>query len=119
MVSLHQVIANSLLLLMLLLGVWGLGSALFKRGVSGSYRSTYILSLGVFAIQAAIGLALLVTGHRPKDMLHLIYGIAPFLALGGALTYASGMKPRRESLTLGVAALFTFGLIIRAYTTGR
>jgi heme A synthase len=115
----HQIVANALLLLMLLLGLWGLLMALLKRPVGGSFRSTYVLSIGVFALQAAIGAALLVSGHRPKDMLHLIYGIAPFLALGVAYSYSGNAQPRRESLTLGLAALFTFGLIIRAYTTGR
>ena len=43
----------------------------------------------------------------------------PFIALGWAWGYAAKAAPRRESLTLGFAALFTFGLIIRAMTTGR
>jgi heme A synthase len=115
----HQVVANALLLLMLLLGVWGLLMAAAKRGVGGSFRSTYVLAIGVFALQAAIGAAMLISVLRPRDMLHLLYGIAPFIALGGAYSYASNMEPRREALWLGVAALFTFGLIIRAYTTGR
>lgn len=119
MVQFHQIIANSLLLLMFLLAMWGLGAALFRRSVGGSYRSTYILSIGVFGLQAAIGAALLLSGHRPADMLHLIYGIVPFLALVAGYIYSAGMKPRREALTLGLAALFTFGLIIRAFTTGR
>ena len=114
----HQVVANALLLLMLLLGLWGVVMGLAKRSAGGSFRSTYVLAMGVFGLQAAIGAALLISGHRPKDMLHLIYGVAPFLALGLAYSYSGRAEPRRESLTLGVAALFTFGLIIRAYTTG-
>lgn len=119
MIQLHQVVANALLLLMLLLGLWGLMMAALKRPVGGSFRSTYVLSIGVFGLQAAIGIVLLVTGNRPRDILHLIYGIVPFLALGGAYSYASSLTPRKEALTLGVAALFTFGLIIRAFSTGR
>jgi heme A synthase len=115
----HQIVANGLLILMLLLGLWGLLMAIAKRGVGGSYRSTYILAIAVFGLQAVIGAALLITGHRPKDWLHLLYGIVPFIALGWAWGYAAKAAPRRESLTLGFAALFTFGLIIRAMTTGR
>jgi len=119
MTQLHQVVANALLLLMLLLGLWGLIMAAAKRGVGGSFRSTYILSIGVFGLQAVVGAALLITGHRPKDLLHILYGIVPFVALGWAWSYASNTRPRRESLMLGVVALFTFGLVIRALTTGR
>lgn len=119
MAQLHQTVAFALGMLMLLLGLWGLIMAAANRSVGGSFRSTYILSIGVFGVQAIIGLLLLVSGARPRDSLHILYGIVPFLALGYAFTYAGRMKPRRESLTLGLAALFTLGLIIRAYSTGR
>ena len=119
MTSFHQILANSLLLLMLLLGLWGLGVAVFNRKIGGSYRSTFILAMGVFILQDVIGLALFISGSRPKDILHVIYGVAPVLALGLAHTYAGSMTSRREALTYGGAALFTFGLVIRAYTTGR
>jgi len=118
-VQFHQVVANALLLLMLLLALWGLLMAAANRSVGGSFRSTYILSIGVFGLQAIIGIVLLVSGARPRDFLHILYGIVPFVALGGGYTWSSGMKSRREALTLGVAALFTFGIVIRAFTTGR
>lgn len=104
---------------MLLLGLWGLLMALANRGAGGSFRSTYVLAMGVFGLQVVIGAVLLITGHRPKDLLHLLYGIVPFIALGWAWGAAAKVQPRRESLTLGMAALFTFGLVIRAMTTGR
>jgi len=119
MTSFHQILANSLLLLMLLLGFWGLGVAAFNRKIGGSYRSAYVLAIGVFILQDVIGLIVFITVHPPKDILHLIYGVAPVLALGLAHTYAGSMTSRREALTYGGAALFTFGLIIRAYSTGR
>jgi uncharacterized membrane protein len=120
MANLHQTVAFALGMLMLLLGVWGLVMALAGRSVGGSYRSTYVLSMGVFGLQAVIGALLWVSGARPKDTLHILYGIVPFLALGYAFSYSGrAAKPRTESLALGIAALFTFGLVIRAYTTGR
>ncbi|HEX6511763.1 MAG TPA: hypothetical protein VF157_05665 [Chloroflexota bacterium] len=117
--QLHETVANALLLLMLLLGLWGMFMGLIKRPLGGGFRATYVLSIGFFGVQAVIGAVLWLSGSRPRDTLHILYGIAPFLALGYALSYGSRMKPRNEALTLGIAALFTFGLIIRAYTTGR
>jgi heme A synthase len=119
-VQLHQAVANALGLLMLLLGLWGLVVALARRRVGGSFRSTYVLSIGVFGLQAVVGGLLWLSGSRPKDTLHILYGIVPFLALGYAFSYAGrSVKPGRESLVLGIAALFTFGLVLRACTTGR
>ena len=119
MAQLHQTVAFALGMLMVLLGLWGLIMGLANRPAGGSFRSTYVLSIGVFGLQALIGVILLVSGARPRDTLHILYGIVPFLALGYAFSYSARLKPRTESLTLGLAALFTFGLIIRAYTTGR
>lgn len=119
MAQLHQTVAFALGMLMLLLGLWGLFMAMINRPVGGSFRSTYVLSIGVFGVQAVVGALLWLSGARPKDTLHILYGIVPFLALGYAFSYAGKAKPRREALTLGIVCLFTFGLVIRAYTTGR
>ncbi len=104
---------------MIVLGVWGLTMGLANRSVGGGFRSTYVLSIGMFGLQAVIGAVLWISGSRPKDTLHILYGIVPFLALVYAFSYGGRLKPRRESLTLAVAALFTFGLILRACSTGR
>ena len=114
----HKDLFTALLLLMLLLGLWGLGAAAINRSVGGSYRSTYVLSIAVFLIQDVIGIAIFISGGRPRDMLHLIYGVAPLLALGLAFSYTHDVSKRREALWLGLAALFTFGLILRAASTG-
>ena len=119
MLDFHRTVANALLLLMLLLGLWGLLMAALNRSPGGGFRSTYVLSIGVFALQAIIGGVMLASGFRPKETLHILYGIAPFLALGYAFSYSAKMTPRKESLMLGIAALFTFGLVLRACGTGR
>ncbi|HEU0167462.1 MAG TPA: hypothetical protein VFS62_06780 [Chloroflexota bacterium] len=118
MINLHQLLFTSLLLLMLLLGIWGLGAAAFNRAVGGSFRATYVLSIAVFLVQDLVGIVIFITGGRPRDMLHLLYGVAPLLALGLAFSYTSQQSKRREALWLGLAALFTFGLILRAASTG-
>ena len=118
MINFHQLLFTSLLLLMLLLGIWGLGAAAFNRSVGGSYRATYVLSIAVFVIQDLIGIIIFLTITHPRDILHLIYGVAPLMALGLAFSYTSGLSKRREAVWLGLAALFTFGLILRAASTG-
>ena len=117
-IQLHQVVANALLLLMLLLGLWGLSMSMLNRSVGGSFRSTYVLSIAVFGLQAVVGIVVFILTGGPRDKLHLLYGVVPFLALGAAFGYTSSMSARREAMWLGVAALFTAGLVIRAMTTG-
>lgn len=121
-VFLHQGFGQVVLIYSLLLALWGL--FLYARGEppSGGYLGALILDEGVIIVQSLIGIVLYGLGYRPGQTLHLLYGLAVFLALPTAYLWASanraGPLTRRDSLILGVACLFLFGLGIRAATTG-
>ncbi len=117
MVDLHLRIAYSLVLYYAALGVWGLFLAVRKSGVSPSYRGALIIGVGIGVIQALIGIFLLVTGLRPADNLHFLYGATVILTLPLVLSYISDKKVSRP-LAFGLASLFMAGLAIRAITTG-
>ncbi|MHB8618888.1 MAG: hypothetical protein ACYDAG_04825 [Chloroflexota bacterium] len=118
MLQFHQAIATSAILLMLILALWGIGAGVLKRSVGGTYRSTYVLTMGLFAVQAVIGLGLLITGRRAAIGLHYAYGVVTLIVLGLAYSYTGRASARREAFIFGFAALFTLGLVIRAYMTG-
>jgi heme A synthase len=103
---------------MLGLALWGLGAALFRRSVGGTYRAVYALSAMLFVLQALIGVTMVLTGLRPGDTLHYLYGILPMVTLSGAFVYSRKSSARREAVIFGVVALFTFGLVIRAWMSG-
>jgi hypothetical protein len=68
--------------------------------------------------EAAIGLVLLITGHRPTEAIHLFYGAATVIPIPAAELLARRVRPGAEVtyLLAGVAATALFGL--RAVTTG-
>ncbi|MGC8876270.1 hypothetical protein [Thermus sp.] len=78
-------------------------------------------------LQVLLGFLLLLQGLRPKDGLHLLYG----LLLAAGLHYLGGLEPggwlhrglkdppKRPELFVALGLLFSLGLVLRAYFTGR
>lgn len=79
------------------------------------------LLIGVFAataLGALSGLALLATGARPVDPLHLLYAAAAPVVLAVARWRASPARPGRAGLWLGAGAAVALGVLFRLWTTG-
>jgi hypothetical protein len=89
-----------------------------KHAPGGSFRATLVLTEGLFIVQGLIGIAMFFGGARPHDQLHWLYGPLLVIVLPIAASYLSGRESRREPLVYGLAALFMFGLGVRAYMTG-
>src|SRR5205814_1386917 len=80
-------------------------------------------SLGAIAIaviasivQGLLG-ALVAFSQPPRDLLHVLYGVAVVLAMPFAASLLRDRAPRGQSVALGFAALFTAGLAIRGIIT--
>lgn len=90
------------------------------------FRPAYIPTMRVFVrlcaaaavVEALVGVALLVAGHRPTETIHLFYGAATVIPIPAAELLARRARPEAEVMYLlaGVAATALFGL--RAVTTG-
>ncbi len=114
---LHQGLFRAGVLITLIVAGWGLVTWLRKQPASGGYRSTLVLTEVLFVLQALVGIGLYVTGRRPHDTLHLLYGVLLIVTLPIAASYTSSHEKRREPLIFGIAGLFMTGLAIRALTT--
>ena len=70
------------------------------------------------AVEALIGIALVIGGHRPTETIHYFYGAATVIPIPAADLLARRLKPEAEMMYLlaGVVATALFGL--RAVTTG-
>ena len=77
----------------------------------------------VVAIEGLVGLGLLLTGKRPADLLHVVYGVAALVTApvgywlarrGGVRTPGSG----RRDVWVAVAAVVLLGLELRLLMTG-
>ena len=81
----------------------------------------------VAILQVLLGFLLFLQGLRPKDGLHLLYG----LLLAAGLHYLGGLEPggwfyrglqdppKRPELFVALGLLFCVGLVLRVYLTGR
>lgn len=114
--SLHATLASTIVLYLVLVGVWGLWLGIRASGPSSSFRGALVIAEGATIAQGLVGLA--VALERPLNGIHALYGVALVLALPLAATLVRGRAPRGQSVALGVAALFTAGLAMRGITTG-
>jgi heme A synthase len=116
-IELHQRIALSLVLYYAVLGVWGLFLAVRRSPLSPSYRGALVIGVALGGVQALLGVVLVLSGDRPSDNLHFLYGASVILTLPLVMSYIVDKKVSRP-LAFGLASLFMAGLAIRAITTG-
>jgi heme A synthase len=116
-VELHQRIALAIVLYYAAVGLWGVFLALRKSAITPGFRGALIIGVGLGVVQAIVGLTLVLTGLRPLDNLHYLYGATVILTLPLVAAYIVDKKFSRP-LAFGLASLFMAGLAIRAITTG-
>jgi hypothetical protein len=74
--------------------------------------------LTVVVVQVAVGAATYLTGSRPAEPLHLVYGLAAVGVLPLAATFASEAPPRPRAWVLVVVLAVLLLLIWRLASTG-
>ena len=118
LVFLHTLGARALVAFAVVVGIWGAYGYFRHAQVSGGFRSSYLIMAGLTALQGLFGLALLVTGHPPARLLHVVYGIFAVIFLPGAYLYAHGGSKRREAVVLAGAAWIVAIAYLRGISTG-
>jgi heme A synthase len=105
-------------------GIWGLLLFFMKRPINRPWRISLIVTAVIAALQAVLGIILVLLGQKPGTgtglyYLHYIYGAIVVLAIPIAITYAtSGKNPRRDVLIFSIAALILVAAAVRALMTG-
>lgn len=87
----------------------------------GGSRWTDRLRMGlalVIGLQVLVGVALFATGARPRESLHLLYGLAMLAVLPLAGSFASEAPPRPRAWVLVAACLILLVLAWRLASTG-
>jgi heme A synthase len=118
LVFLHGLGARALLVFAVVLGVWGTYLYFRKQELNGGFRASYLIMGGLMAVQGLVGLVTLVTGGRPHELLHLVYGAFAVLFIPGAYFYAQGGARRREAVILAGAAWVVSIAFFRGIATG-
>jgi hypothetical protein len=128
-VSLHlilAVVATAASLAVIASAIW---SAVAGRRSGGrrDHRSAVdravLVVLGSAHAAGLVGAVLFVTGSRPADPLHFVYGPAALLALPVAIwvgargTHGGSSRVRRDVWTAG-GGLVVLGIVLRLFATG-
>lgn len=115
----HDRFAVACVLFALVLAIWGSFQFLRYRRVSGGFRSSYLLLIGLTAVQGIIGVVLLLGGHRPKDWpLHIVYGIFAIAFLPALYFYSERRNDLREAAFLAASCWIVLVAFARGLTTG-
>ena len=117
MVTVHQRLGEAVQLLGVVGAIWA-GWCVIRRSASPSLRVYVLLSEAVITLQAALGIGLAVSGHRPHDSLHFVYGPAVFLSLPVAWLIGTRTDERGEHLALLGGCVAVVLLSLRAIQTG-
>lgn len=81
-------------------------------------RSYVWLAIAAVSLQGLLGILLAVTGARPAEGLHFLYGPLVLVTLPLTLLFCRGAGQRREAWTLTVGFLLAVLLAVRALMTG-
>ena len=104
--------------------IWGFVLYFMKKPMNRPWRISLIIAAVFAALQALLGITLVVLGQKPGTgrglyYLHYVYGAIVVLAIPIAITYAtSGKNPRRDVLIFSIAALILVAAAVRALMTG-
>jgi cytochrome b561 len=89
-----------------------------RPGAIPTVRVFVRLCAGAAAVEALVGLAMVVAGQRPADAIHFFYGAATVIPIPAAEALARRVHPQSEMRYLLVGAISTALFGLRAVTTG-
>lgn len=115
----HGRLSVTVLLYLLILGLWGLWSYLRGRGISPSLWGALAIAELLIVVEGLLGAGLFVAGYRPaRTGIHILYGVFLAVALPGAYTLTRERQARGQALIFALVVLFLAGVAIRARMTG-
>ena len=117
--DIHHNLATSVLLFMLIAGVWGIISYARGRSMSGNYWG--ILAVGELLIlaQGVLGAVLWISGARPGRLgVHILYGVVAVISLPAYYAITRGRDDRQVVLVYGMLNFFLAAISLRAAATG-
>lgn len=116
--QLHAGLANTVILFLLVCGLWGFVSA-FRGGMNGSLAGALVIGEGLILVQGLLGAVSYLLGYRAaQGGLHILYGLTIAITLPGIYGFTRDRSPESQALWFGGGALFVVGLALRGITTG-
>jgi hypothetical protein len=116
--DIHARLANSALLYILLVAVWGWWRYFRQQGIHSSYWGALAIGEILILLQGFLGAYLWINGSRPSLPIHILYGLISGLAIPAAFAITKGRDSRRDLMVYGAMLLFLAALLWRAVATG-
>ncbi len=117
MQAIHQIFAVAALIAVVIGVVWAAVLAITRRPGGRAFARAQAVLVGIVALAAIGGALVFLTGSRPADGLHLVYGAVAILVIPFARSFLRA-EARRDALVLFVAAVVLGGVIYRLFATG-
>jgi heme A synthase len=118
LIEIHRRLAYALLIYTVILGIWGGFQFLRSRAVSGGFRSSFLLMIGLLAVQGLLGVVSFTTSPPPRGILHVVYGIFAIVFLPGVYFYAARGSRAREAAFMAASCWIVAVAFGRGITTG-
>jgi hypothetical protein len=116
--DLHGTLGFLILVAALLFVLVAAITAWLGRGGDAWIARLRLVFEAILLVQVVVGAIVFLTGARPTEWLHLVYGIAILAVIPLATTFASEAPPRSRSGVLAVAGLVILLLAWRLLSTG-
>jgi hypothetical protein len=116
--DLHVVLALVSVVAMAGVAVEGAGRAFLRRPPGRFAAATRGAAVVVVGMTMAGGVAMLVRGDRPGELLHFVYSVLALALVPFADSLAAHASPRRRGLARLLGALVALGVIARLFATG-
>jgi uncharacterized membrane protein len=115
--DLHSMLGNAFSLFALIIAGWALLHLAQRREIGGNFWGAVVIGEGLVAVQALIGLIMVLQGLRPARDIHFLYGIVALLSWPALFAISKGGTGRRETIFWVLVSVFLFGIILRATAT--
>lgn len=116
--EIHARLANTALLYILLVALWGWWRYFRHQEIHSSYWGALAIGEVLILIQGAVGVYLWISGSQPGQPIHILYGVISALAIPAAFAITKGRDARRDLMVYAAMLLFLAGLLWRATATG-
>lgn len=98
--------------------IWGIILLVRRRGIDPLMRGLLYITAGLGILQALMGGILYLSGARPGDQLHYVYGLIVLIGIPVAFVYANNNSARRDMIVYTIAIAAVAAAAVRAFMTG-
>jgi hypothetical protein len=121
LVTIHDRLANTAILFVIILALWSFWRFFRKQRLDANFRGALIVAEILMLAQAALGLAVAMTGNFAKlerPPMHILYGAVSVLVIPALYLYVKADERYQGMLVYGISLIFLAFIVWRLMVTG-